>query len=194
MKSVYLAGPDVFLRNALAHGRHLLSLAEAAGLEGLLPLDAEVEQPKGRNMAAKQDFAKRIRLANQDLIRRADAIVVNMSPFRGPGMDGGSAFEIGFAHALGKPVIGYVEEHWYGKTYLERVDEFDLTDMQPGLTDANEQVTLDVHGQVIEMFYLEDNLMMATCLSAPMQRSAECALKAAADFLKVTAAIQEVVA
>jgi len=38
---------------------------------------------------------------------RSDAIVANMTPFRGVSMDAGTAFEMGYMAAKGKPVLGY---------------------------------------------------------------------------------------
>jgi nucleoside 2-deoxyribosyltransferase len=42
---------------------------------------------------------------NTKRIRTADAVVADISPFRGPHMDVGRAMEIGYAAALGKPVL-----------------------------------------------------------------------------------------
>ena len=40
-------------------------------------------------------------------MRRADAYLANMTPFKGVDADPGTAFEVGFAAALGKPIYLY---------------------------------------------------------------------------------------
>lgn len=45
---------------------------------------------------------------NIDMLRQADAVLANLNPFRGAEVDSGTAFEVGFAIASGKPVMGYV--------------------------------------------------------------------------------------
>ena len=97
MKSVYLAGPDVFRADAgevaLAHK----ALCRRCGFEPLHPGD----QPPD---ATSRDIFH----ANIGMIRRADAVLANLEPFRGPEVDSGTAFEVGFAVALGKLVVGHV--------------------------------------------------------------------------------------
>ncbi len=39
MKKIYLAGPDVFLPNAIEEGERLKALCEEYGYEGLFPMD-----------------------------------------------------------------------------------------------------------------------------------------------------------
>ena len=41
-------------------------------------------------------------------LRASDAVVANLTPWRGPGCDPSTAFEVGFASALGRPVLGYL--------------------------------------------------------------------------------------
>jgi nucleoside 2-deoxyribosyltransferase len=40
-------------------------------------------------------------------MRDADAIIANLTPFRGPSADAGTIYELGFMRALGKKVLGY---------------------------------------------------------------------------------------
>src|SRR5262245_51292625 len=86
---LYLAGPEVFRRDAAEEGERLKRLCEEAGAIGLHPLQAEGAD---------------IRRGCIELIHQADAVVANISPFRGEHMDPGTAFEIGYAEAVGKPV------------------------------------------------------------------------------------------
>lgn len=87
---LYLAGPEVFRPDAAAEGARLVALCREAGAEGLFPLHAEGVD---------------IRQACIDMIEEADALVANISPFRGIHMDPGTAFEVGYAEARGKPVF-----------------------------------------------------------------------------------------
>lgn len=100
---IYLAGPEVFLPNASEIGAEKRRLCAEAGFEGAFPLDGDVG-PVGDD---KRDMARRISLANEGLMRSCDAIIANLTPFRGVSMDAGTAFEIGFMRALGRPAAGY---------------------------------------------------------------------------------------
>lgn len=126
---LYLAGPEVFRRDAHDEGARLKALCEAAGMEGLYPLDAG--DPDIRRGCIAQ-------------IDRADAMVANISPFRGHHMDPGTAFEIGYAQALGKPV------------YLWSADTRTLTERIPAPDGADR----DAEGHLIEDFGKAENLMI----------------------------------
>jgi len=101
---VYLAGPEVFLPDAVEAGRRKVALAQEFGLEGVYPLDASLDLAG----LSKLEAARRIALANEALIRSCDALIANLTPFRGPSADAGTVFEVGFMRALGRPVLGYV--------------------------------------------------------------------------------------
>ncbi|HRK17988.1 MAG TPA: nucleoside 2-deoxyribosyltransferase [Hyphomicrobiaceae bacterium] len=100
---VYLAGPEVFLPDPMAAGRAKVALCAAAGLDGLFPLDAALDL----SGLDKHRQARSIAMANEGLMRSADCIIANLTPFRGVSMDSGTAFEVGFMRALGRPVFGY---------------------------------------------------------------------------------------
>lgn len=104
--TIYLAGFDVFRLDARAHGERLKALCGQHGHRGLYPLDNEL--PAGLSGPAAAQW---IYEANIELIRQADAVVANLNNFRGLEPDSGTAFEVGFAIALGKPVWGYLEDH-----------------------------------------------------------------------------------
>ena len=63
----------------------------------------------GCGLANKHRNALCIRLANEAMIARCDALIANLSPFRGNEPDCGTAYECGFARALGKPVLNYTD-------------------------------------------------------------------------------------
>lgn len=102
---VYLAGPDVFLPNAMDAGRAKAAICAQLGLTALYPLDADLEIDW--ETAPKPSQALAIFQSNLALIRSADAVLANLTPFRGPSADAGTVWEVGFAHALGLPIYGY---------------------------------------------------------------------------------------
>ena len=102
-RRIYLAGPEVFLPDPLAAGRRKCAMAAKHGFVGLYPLDAAVDL-SGLGKTAQ---AQKISAANEELMRSADLLVANLTPFRGVSMDSGTAFEVGFMRALGRPVFGY---------------------------------------------------------------------------------------
>ena len=101
---VYLAGPEVFHADARAIGARKKEVCTRYGLEGLFPLDNEVEVPDDAEPAA---IAAHIYAANIDLVKKADGIVANVSPFLGALADDGTAFEIGYGVARGIPIALY---------------------------------------------------------------------------------------
>jgi nucleoside 2-deoxyribosyltransferase len=100
---IYLAGPEVFLPDPIAAGRRKQARCEAQGFTGCYPLDAQLDLAG----LAKAEAARRISLANEALMQSCDLLIANCTPFRGVSMDVGTAFEIGFMRALGRPVLGY---------------------------------------------------------------------------------------
>ncbi|MEQ1647554.1 MAG: nucleoside 2-deoxyribosyltransferase [Hyphomicrobiaceae bacterium] len=140
-RRIYLAGPEVFLPDPIAAGRAKVALCDAHGFEGLFPLDAALDL----SGLTKHAQAARISAANEGLMRRADVLIANLTPFRGVSMDSGTAFEVGFMRALGRPVFGYsnapsdfaararaFREHGFAPEDCDRADiqieDFDLAE------------------------------------------------------------------
>lgn len=113
MKRVYLAGPDVFLPDAVALGAAKKRLCAEAGFEGVFPLDLALDL----DGVAKAEQAERIFDACERLMRTCDLCIANATPFRGVSIDSGTAYEFGFMRALGKPVFAYTNA---AGTYAER--------------------------------------------------------------------------
>ena len=150
--TVYLAGFDVFRPDAVAQGERLKACCAAQGWQGLYPLDNAL--PEGlQGLAA----ARWICEANLALIRRADAVLANLNNFRGAEPDSGTAFEVGFAVALGKPVVGYLDD---GRTLREQLGG-----------------ALDADGLTVEDFGLPRNLMLA-CTAHLVVGNVQAALQA----------------
>ncbi len=156
MKYLYLAGPDVFYPDALERGAHLKRLCAAYGFEGLFPLDNTIAA------ASPLETARAIREANLELIRRCDAVLANLEPFRGFEPDSGTVFEVGYAAALGKRVVGYAPDL---RPMGERMRDFQELDAASAC---------DREGLMIEEFGLSHNLMFAELVRA---HSAEAALR-----------------
>lgn len=101
---IYLAGPEVFFPNAVEQGENKKRLCAEFGFEGVYPLDNCID---GAVALSPAELARRIALGNEMLMRGCDVVIANCTPFRGVSMDSGTAFEIGFMRALGRPVLGY---------------------------------------------------------------------------------------
>lgn len=139
--SVYLAGPDVFLPDPAARGAAQKRICASHGLRGVFPLDLLGDEPPEWGALREP---RRIARRNEAHIRRSDAILANLTPFRGPGADAGTVYEIGFGRALGLPVFGYAN---VAGDYASRV---------PGGVAGH-----DADGLAIEDFGLPENLMVA---------------------------------
>ncbi len=101
---IYLAGPDVFLPDAKAFAAQKKALCAKCGFEGVFPLDAEI---KNASDLQPEQLAAAIAANNEDLMRSCESLIANCTPFRSVSMDPGTAYEIGFMRALGRPVLGY---------------------------------------------------------------------------------------
>src|SRR5574343_807054 len=99
MEKIYLAGFDVFYRDAKTRFNRMSTLCELAGYEALIPLDNEITEGLG--------ISNRIYKANIDMIERADGIIANLNAFRGTEPDSGTVFEVGYGVAKGKKIVGY---------------------------------------------------------------------------------------
>jgi nucleoside 2-deoxyribosyltransferase len=142
MQSVYLAGPEVFLPDAVEVGRRKQALCAAHGFAGLYPLDNEISTTS----AERTD--KLIYDANKAMMERADFCICNLTPFRGPGADVGTVFELGLMVGLGKKVFAYTNAD---ADYVHRVEAF-----APG----SGKRLRDRHDMAIEDFGNFDNLML----------------------------------
>jgi nucleoside 2-deoxyribosyltransferase len=144
---IYLAGPDVFLPDAVELGRRKVELCTRHGLAGLYPLDNAIER-------AAEDASLRIFRGNEAMMIEADAIIANLTPFRGPGADAGTVYELGFMAGRGKLCLGYCNDP---SCYADRVRKF--TDVS-----SRDGRLIDAQGLTVEDFGLTDNLMMIHAL------------------------------
>jgi nucleoside 2-deoxyribosyltransferase len=149
---VYLAGPEVFLANAREIGARKRAVCERHGLVGVFPGDEEDTCDPAALPLAEWGLA--ISRAMERVMRSCDAMIVNLTPFRGPSADVGSAYEMGFMRALGRPIFGYSNDT---RSYPDRVTAFCSGGIRMRSTGEHE----DPDGMAIEPFGLHDNLMLA---------------------------------
>lgn len=154
---IYLAGPDVFYPDVAARYANLESLCEARGLVGVRPSDGGMSALHAGHELAPYTLASRICEANIEHIKNCDAVVANMSPFRGSiEPDSGTVFEIGMAVALGKPVAVYLPQAGEDMASRIRAHFGDLP------MDGNPDLRVDAkYGAMVEDFGLPLNLMIA---------------------------------
>lgn len=147
---VYLAGPDVFLPDPVTRGAALKQICASFGLRGVFPLD-ELDGGDPPELVAL-DLAFRIARRNELHIVACDALIANLTPFRGPSADVGTVYELGFARALNRPVFG-----WSNVTtkFAARTRTFIGSD---GATDQT--------GMLVEDFGMADNLMIEGGIAA----------------------------
>jgi len=101
---VYLAGPDVFFPEALNIARKRKDFIAGLGMEGVFPLDPQ-DEAESNSKSATSIFKM-----NRALIDSCQALLANVTPFRGPSADIGTAWEIGYACGQGKAVAAYSED------------------------------------------------------------------------------------
>lgn len=162
MKTLYLAGFDVFRADSLAHGEWLKRRCRDYGFEGLYPLDNQAPADLSGRALAQWIYE-----ANIALIRQADAVMANLNAFRGAEPDSGTVFEVGYAVALGKPVWAYVGE---ADSLAQR-----LAVTQRG----DPQRYVDAEGYTVEDFGLNLNLMLACSVNVVVGDAAQCLVRIA---------------
>ena len=128
-KTVYLAGPEVFLPNAVEIGAAKVAICREHGLDAIFPFGAD---PSG---ATAGDVGRLIFERCVALMDQCDVAIANMTPFRSISMDVGTAVEMGYMLARGRLVFGYTND----------------------IRDLGDRVAED--GLAIEAFGFVDNLM-----------------------------------
>lgn len=157
MKTIYLAGFDVFRPDAVAHGEQLKMLCSKYGYEGRFPLDKQAP----RNLA-QQEQARWICRNNLATLRDCDLVVANLNPFRGEEPDSGTVFEVGYAVALGKPVWAYT------RRAAPLVDQVAVQRLPGG------RGHVDSLGYSVEDFGLNLNLMLACSVNVVVGTLEDC--------------------
>jgi len=162
VKKIYIAGPDVFEKNAVEIGKELNQLCTQYGFKGLYPLDNEIE------FTSKKETAQKIYEANVSLIKEADIVIANINDFRGKEADSGTVWECGYASALGKEVYAYMKNT---NTYINRFKEDEK------YLDSEVNMMVDRDNKIIEDFDLPINLMLGCSINKIIQGNFEDVLK-----------------
>ncbi len=159
---LYLAGPGVFRTDAYEFGRHLEAVCADYGFEGIYPIGDASElimdksDPRGN--------ARNIFLNDMRKLFKADGVIADMTPFRGPGMDGGTAFEMGAAYMAGKPIVGYglsLTARDKTEAWIKSIDPL----WEP-TSDAVTGLIYDHNGLALEDFGGVENLMLDQSIEA----------------------------
>ena len=82
--TAYLAGPDVFLPNAVEHAARKVEICRRFGLQGLPPLNQDIE-----TAAKALDVWQSIYEKDIAMMERCDIIIANLTPFGGASADAG---------------------------------------------------------------------------------------------------------
>ncbi len=118
-RRVYLAGDLVFRPDALAIFDRLRAICRDFGLLGVAPLDG---QDAVKGMPPGEATIMAIVTADRDLMDGCDAGLFCLDPFRrSADMDPGTAVEIGYMFAQGKPLCGYTAD---GRPYPDKVAHY----------------------------------------------------------------------
>jgi nucleoside 2-deoxyribosyltransferase len=105
---IYLAGPMVFYPDPEPAFRRMREICRRHGLVGVSPLDNQMGL---KGLAPDRDLLARIVQADVELMDRLDGGLFCLDGFRrSPEMDPGTAFEIGYMRALGKPIVGWTRD------------------------------------------------------------------------------------
>ena len=150
IETLFLAGPDRWFPDAAAH---LERRREHVRQAGFTPLDAD--RSTLVETTHTEAMAREIYASTLEQLRAADGLIVNLTPWRGPGGDPGAAFLAGFASALGKPVFAYMNV-----TADDDADYRERVEGALGAAPDEDGVWRDAEGGEIEDFGLPENLML----------------------------------
>ena len=104
MISAYLAGPDVFLPDAVAHGQRKIDICARYGIQGRAPLNESI--PGLPDMPPEQAWWAIYR-KDISMMKECDIVIANLTPFRGASADSGTLIEVGWFLGQGRPIFGY---------------------------------------------------------------------------------------
>lgn len=98
-KKIYIAGPAIFQPDfGASYYDAARALLKEKNVIPLVPIDNHA------------DGSLNIRNKNIELIQQCDAIIADLSPFRSLEPDCGTAFEVGYAAAMGKVLLPFTTD------------------------------------------------------------------------------------
>jgi nucleoside 2-deoxyribosyltransferase len=148
MKSIYLAGPDVFYRDGAERLARKATLVKEAGF---LPVYAGVMVYP--HCEDSFDNGCAISAVNEICLRGSDMMIANLTPFRGVGADVGTVFELGFMAALNRPIFAYSEDP---RDHLSRISDHYGSKLSKPL----DGIVRGPDGLMVEDHAMIDNLMV----------------------------------
>jgi nucleoside 2-deoxyribosyltransferase len=101
---LYLAGPEVFRPDAIEYAQKQRALREQYGFIGLHRMDNNVDLEDSSMRTATKIYRSDI-----GQIWAGDIVVANCNALRGALIDDGTAYELGYSNALGKPTYDYID-------------------------------------------------------------------------------------
>lgn len=92
---VYLAGPDVFYKDAKSKFEQKINILNKYNIQGFSPLDNDI--PPLNILCSRSELSLGIAKSNEDLMDKCNIILANLELWHGsPSADIGTAFEIGY--------------------------------------------------------------------------------------------------
>jgi len=158
---IYLAGPTVFWPNAFEEGERLKEVCARFDCVGFFPLDTAIPENMKGLQAAHYLNGHLVRA-----LRASHGVVADLSPWRGPHVDDGTAIEVGRAYAWRIPVWGYTTEP---APLVDRI----------GTRKDRDGVTFDHAGRVVEDLGQSMNAMVVSDLEYLGTSADECIERAA---------------
>lgn len=167
---IYLAGPEVFDKDAKILGEKKKEICKRYNCVGLYPMDPI-------DMKADPDPRSGTQILNHLMqhLYASDAMIANITPWRGLYADTGTVLEIGLGIALNKKIVAYTNDSRDIKTRIEAQHEilFDKLGVPRTRHDSFE----------IEDFGYSDNLM----IDASLIEMGSCVIKNDAHIWDLTA-------
>jgi nucleoside 2-deoxyribosyltransferase len=162
MPRVYLAGPMVFDPDPSVRFDRMKALCLRHGVAGVAPLDSQTGLEV---IAPGRDLLERIVRADIALMHGVDGAVFCLDGFRRRSeMDAGTAFEIGYMKALGKPIAGWTSDP---RLYPQRVADFfanifgaALAQTAPGAIGGTSGISRDPDGVLVHSEGCVQNAMI----------------------------------
>lgn len=159
---IYLAGPMVFVPEPAALFDQMKQICLSHGLDGVAPTDNQLGL---EGSTADRNLMRAIAVADFSLMDKLDGGLFCLDPFRrGPEMDPGTAVEIGYMKALGKPMAGWTRDP---RPYTQKVESYfheayglSLTPTPPNPTGGTSGGQRDPDGMLVHSDGMLQNLMI----------------------------------
>ena len=134
----YIAGPEVFLRNAIELSEQKKAICADLGFDVSVPLNQDIQSSTYAN---SDELASAIFYKDLAMMQSSDFVIANLTPFGGVSADAGTLVELGYFLGAGKPIFAYSNDSTIFSTRFSRflasssqtpveisIEGFDLTD------------------------------------------------------------------